>query len=286
MTTTKGLFWYNLLWLFDFSYKDIFSLYKKAKSKGFNIEDILNLDFLNEKDYQKLKEENIQIVSYEHELYPQRLLKFMKYPPILFCKGNLNLLKSKSVAIIGSRNASNRGIEIAKKIAYEVSKRGINVVSGYAKGIDKTAHFESLLNNGTTTIVLSEGILKFSEDKIKEFLKKDRVLIVSQFNPQISWSAQNAFIRNELICALSDAVIVIESGAEKERRNGKLKFSGTYDSAKKCIKMGIPLFVIDPKIFENPPLGNISLIREKNVTAIKPDDIDIILRRIYAKNII
>lgn len=270
---TKEEFWYKLSWLFNFDNKLIYSIYKTVKNKNLNVEDIIKLEQINGVSYQKLIEEGIQIIFYDHEKYPSQLLELIKdRPPILFCKGNIDLLNSPGVAIVGSRNASIKGLELAREIAQKLAKKGINVISGYAKGIDTQAHIGALESNGTTTIVLSMGILNFSESKISEFFNKDKILIVSQFNPQVPWSAQNAMTRNELVCALSKAVIVIESGPEKEEKNGKIHYSGTYDAAKKAIKMGIPLFVIDPSLFEIPPVGNITLLKKEKAIKIQTDD--------------
>jgi DNA processing protein len=270
---TKEEFWYKLSWLFNFDNRLIYSIYKTVKNKNLNVEDIIKLEQINGASYQKLIEEGIRIISYDHEKYPNQLLELIKdHPPILFCKGNIELLNSPGVAIVGSRNASIKGLELAKEIAQKLAKKGINVISGYAKGIDTQAHIGALESNGTTTIVLSMGILNFSESKISEFSNKDKILIVSQFNPQVPWSAQNAMTRNELVCALSKAVIVIESGHEKEEKNGKIHYSGTYDAAKKAIKMGIPLFVIDPSLFEIPPVGNITLLKKEKAIKIQNDD--------------
>jgi DNA processing protein len=271
---TKEEFWYKLSWLFNFDNKLIYSIYKTVKNKNLNVEDIIKLEQINGVSYQKLIEEEIQVIFYEHEKYPNPLLELIKdHPPILFCKGNIDLLNSPGVAIVGSRNASIKGLKLAREIAQKLAKKGINVISGYAKGIDTQAHIGALESNGTTTIVLSMGILNFSESKISEFFNKDKILIVSQFNPQVPWSAQNAMTRNELVCALSKAVIVIESGPEKEEKNGKIHYSGTYDAAKKAIKMGIPLFVIDPSLFETPPVGNITLLKKEKAIKIQNDDV-------------
>jgi DNA processing protein len=280
---TKEEFWYKLSWLFNFDNKLIYSIYKTVKNKNLNVEDIIKLEQINGVSYQKLIEEGIQVIFYDHEKYPSQLLELIKdHPPILFCKGNIDLLNSPSVAIVGSRNASTKGLELAREIAQKLAKKGINVISGYAKGIDTQAHIGALESNGTTTIVLSMGILNFSESKISEFFNKDKILIVSQFNPQVPWSAQNAMTRNELVCALSKAVIVIESGPEKEEKNGKIHYSGTYDAAKKAIKMEIPLFVIDPSLFETPPVGNITLLKKEKAIKIQTDDacIDEIVKQV------
>ena len=134
----------------------------------------------------------------------------------------------------------------------------MNVVSGHAKGVDSTAHLAALEANGTTTLVLPYGINELRQKReFKKYNWNQDVLAVSQFSPDARWLARNAMIRNRLICALSKAVVVIESGPE---RDAKGKMSGTFDSGKTALDMKLPLFVVDPAYFENPPKGNADLI--------------------------
>ena len=93
------------------------------------------------------------------------------------------------------------------------------------------------------------------------------MLAISQFSPETKWLARNAMARNKLICALSKAVVVIESGAE---RDGKGKMSGTFDTGKTAIKMKLPLFVADPEYFNEPPKGNADLIEWEVANWIPP----------------
>ena len=206
-------------------------------------------------EYKQLKRLEVEIIYPGHPNFPSNLLEIT---PILFIKGQRKYLNSDSVAIIGSRNVSNKGIGIARKLAGDLARLGRNVVSGYAKGVDSEAHLGALEAEGTTTIVLPYGIKELHQKKaFKEFNWKQNILAVSQFNPSVKWLARNAMIRNKLVCALSKAVVVIESGPERDEQG---KMSGTFNAAKTALKMGLPLFVLDPSYLDNPPKGNTSLI--------------------------
>ncbi len=153
---------------------------------------------------------------------------------------------------------SSKGILIARKLAGDLARSGINVVSGYAKGVDSEAHLGALEAEGTTTIVLPYGIKELHQKKMfKEFDWKRDVLAVSQFDPSVKWLASNAMIRNKLVCAISKAVVVIESGPERDTQG---KMSGTFNTGITTLKMGLPLFVVKPSCLDNPPNGNVSLI--------------------------
>jgi len=135
----------------------------------------------------------------------------------------------------------------------------MNIVSGFAKGIDTEAHRGAVESGGTTTFVWSSGIMNLmSINGFENIRWNDRALAISQFHPLAHWSPANAMIRSKLICALSNAVIVIESGLEKGS-DGKL--SGTFATGKAAMELNIPLLVISPEVFDNHPVGNELLIK-------------------------
>ncbi|GAK56568.1 SMF family protein [Candidatus Vecturithrix granuli] len=213
-------------------------------------------------EYEELRAEGIEILYPGHPYYP---LKFLWYSerynisPVLFCKGYLPLFCSDGIAIVGSRNVSEEGEQFAQQIASEIAKSGLNVISGYAKGVDSNAHIGALQAEGTTTIVLSYGIKEFrKKNDFKNYAWDQNMLIVSQFEPNTKWIARNAMARNKLVCALSKGIVVIEAGLEKDDTG---KMSGTFAAGKTAIEMKLPLFVMDPSYFKNSPKGNYDLIR-------------------------
>lgn len=206
-------------------------------------------------EYKQLKTQGIEFIYPGHPDFPPHLLEIA---PVLFIKGRRKLLTSDGVAIVGARNVSDTGICVARKLAGELAYTGLNVVSGYAKGVDSEAHFGALAAEGTTTMVLPYGITELRQKSaFKKFNWQRDVLAVSQFDPDLKWLARNAMIRNKLVCALSKAVVVIESGLERDARG---KMSGTFNTAQTAFSMNLPLFVLDPKCFDNPPKGNAELI--------------------------
>ena len=206
--------------------------------------------------YEQLKKQGIDII---HPGHPDSPPHIREISPILFIKGQHKLLTSDGVAIVGARDVSNEGIRVARTIATGLAREGINVVSGYAKGVDSEAHSAALASGGTTTLVLPHGITGLRQKKaFRNFNWGRDVLAVSQFAPDAKWLARHAMMRNTLICALSKAVVVIESGPE---RNANGKMSGSFDTGKAALKMNLPLFIVDPEYFVKPPEGNTDLIR-------------------------
>lgn len=256
----------NLSELFDLSEKDFYDFFPefgKGRFSKVNFDLLSNFnDEFIEKEYNNLQESGVKIITLFDNNYPKLIIKKFDNspPPILFCKGNTSLLNADSVAIVGSRDVDNAGLEATKKIAKHLAENGYNIVSGYAKGVDTNAHLGALECDGTTTAVLSCGIKQTPTKKeIQEkYNWENDLLLVSQFKPNEPWSARNAMIRNKLVCALSKAVVVIQSGPEKDE-NGKM--SGTFDAGKTALKFGIPLLVLSPKFFSFEPKGNIQLIK-------------------------
>jgi DNA protecting protein DprA len=157
-------------------------------------------------------------------------------PPVLFTIGPTTFRANPSVGFCGSRSATGRGLEVAADIAEQVSGQGFNVVSGGAKGVDITAHKTALEKDGTTTVVLAEGILQYRmRPELRAFFDPTRTLLVSEFFPDAAWIAGRAMQRNRTICALSRAMVLIEARAT----------GGTFAAGEAALAMRLPLFTAD-----------------------------------------
>ncbi len=228
-------------------------------------------------EYDELKSESVDIIHPRHPDFPPQLLEIA---PMLFIQGQRKLLNSDGVAIVGSRDVSDTGICVARELAAEIANAELNVVSGYAKGVDSEAHLGALAAEGTTTIVLPYGIKEFCKKKAFRVFNWQRdVLVVSQFDPNVKWLAPNAMVRNKLVCALSKAVVVIESGPKKDSQG---KMSGTFNTARTALSMNLPLFVLDPEYFDNPPKGNEDLIKLGGKHFYPADGAEVIVKCISA----
>ncbi|MDP8240690.1 MAG: DNA-processing protein DprA [Candidatus Hatepunaea meridiana] len=283
--TDNSFQWFNLFCAKGFGPKKLHSIYDVLRNTDITIDELFCInwsefqhilpgvnqklfDSLHELDgeevertYNQIIEADVYIIHLGHPEYPEILIRNMNNsaPPLLFCKGNSGLINSDSISIVGSRRASPEGLELAGQLAADLANDGKNIISGYAKGIDTAAHKSALEIGGTTTIVMSSGILKpQNRNDLDEFIWNDNTLIISQFHPYSNWSGSNAMIRNKLVCALSEAVIVIEAGEEVDDRG---KMSGTFNTGKTALNMGVPVIVVSPEYFDCQPSGNRKLIR-------------------------
>jgi DNA processing protein len=184
------------------------------------------------------EDQGIKILVRGRAGYPERLLKTLKEdaPLVLFAKGNMKILLQKAVGFCGSRKASEKGIAVAGECAGALANQHINVISGYAHGVDLAAHRAALQAGGVTTFVLAEGILHFKiKSDVKDLLTEDNHVVVSEYMPRLPWLARNAMQRNKTICGLSNAVVVIESGLK----------GGTFEAGKAALSLRRPLFVAE-----------------------------------------
>jgi DNA processing protein len=251
--------------LFENSLSQLTEYFPEIGRGKFSRADLSSLHSLDDErlytSYLQLKKENVHIIGLDDERYPKHLAERLgvNTPPVLFCKGNLSLLNANSISIVGSRDISDLAITLTKRIANRIAGCGYNVTSGFAKGVDTSAHIGSLESNGTTTMVLSYGFNHLSIKKdIKEFNWENNTLFISQFLPYEKFSGQNAMTRNKLVCALSKAVIVISSGPERDASG---KMSGTFDAGVTALRHNIPLFVLNPSLLNTAPKGNTDLIK-------------------------
>lgn len=207
---------------------------------------------------QLLKEfevEGIKILIKGRDGYPERLLKTLKEeaPLLLFARGNIKLLAKKAVGFCGSRKASQKGLAVAGECAAELARRRINVISGYAHGVDLAAHRAALEAGGVTTFVLAEGILHFKlKSDVKDLITEDNHVVVSEYMPRLPWLARNAMKRNKTICGLSNAVVVIESGLK----------GGTFEAGKAALLLRRPLFVAEYAQPAESAEGNAYFLRQ------------------------
>lgn len=287
----REFFWYKLLNTQGFGVKSINYIYETLKTKNISVNDLFDSDinelynifpkigkgkfskakfeyFFDSKkenelytEFENLKTDGVAIIGLDDDRYPRIVKEKLgdDAPPILFCKGYLPLLNQPGVSIVGSRDVGDFEVTYTKNLAKKLAENGFNVISGYAKGVDTSAHLGALEAQGTTTMILSFGInhLKIKR-AFKELNWEKNSLFVTQFAPYEKFSGKNAMIRNKLVCSMSNLIIVIKSGPEKD---GSRKMSGTFDAGKSALKMKIPVFVLSPSVLNPAPQGNVDLIK-------------------------
>ena len=167
---------------------------------------------------EKLWEHGFEIIPIDSTEYSQTLkdnLKLKYSPPLLYTKGDKRLLNKSSVAIVGSRDASEVALQFAEAVAKKCVEERRVVVSGFAKGVDKLALESTLERHGHSIIVLPQGIMTFAGFKEYDSRIVDGdVLVLSAYFPKSPWNVGLAMGRNTYIYGLADEIYVAESGSK------------------------------------------------------------------------
>lgn len=147
--------------------------------------------------------------------YPPLLIQTEQAPRFLYIRGKKALLYEKrTVALVGSRQASNNAKINTKRLAEALGKNGITVVSGLAKGIDVTAHAEALRCGYNTIAVIGTNLNQYypAENKEVQLEIEKKGLIVSQFSPAAKTERWFFPLRNGVMSGLSLATVIMEAG--------------------------------------------------------------------------
>lgn len=159
--------------------------------------------------------EDDQIIQRGQSNYPVMLAQTEQAPRFLYLRGNVSLLQEKrTVALVGSRQASIRAASNTKKLAKILGKNGITIISGLAKGIDVAAHTAALENGFNTISVIGTNLNQYypreNQSVQKEIEKKG--LVVSQFSPANKTERWFFPLRNGVMSGLSLATVIMEAG--------------------------------------------------------------------------
>jgi len=203
------------------------------------------------KEENEIKVGGTRILTYASKEWPRGFEKLEDQPGVLFTKGDLELLNCTCVGIVGTRDCTRYGLEVAKEFAQELSSAGVVVVSGLADGIDAAAHNGAFPN---TIAVLGNGIKKYypaTNQKLQDKIANEGGLVISEHEPSSSGRRHSFLHRNRIIASISQAVIVIEA----DYRSGALS---TKNYALSC---DIPVFAVPGSIKSHASHGTNDIIK-------------------------
>lgn len=204
---------------------------------------------------EECRQGNWHIVTPEDAYYPERLLQLRDLPLVLYVWGDKEVLKAPvAVSIVGTRNASRYGSEVAESLAFSLAQAGVVVVSGGALGIDSRAHIGAIEAKGKTIAYLGCGLNcdYLRENKtLREAIARNGC-VVSEFPPQTQASRYAFPIRNRLIAGTALGTVVIEAGEK----------SGSLITARLALEQGRDVFAVPGNIISSSFKGANRLIRE------------------------
>ncbi len=216
--------------------------------------------------FEKTKKENQNFITFEDERYPKSLKNLEDFPLMLYYRGNLeNINFDKTLAVVGSRNASESAKLNVKNLIQGFINTDIVIISGLASGIDAAAHQNALLNNLKTIAVIGSGLkYKYPSQNEKLYNEiEEKGLIFSEYPYEFQALPQNFPQRNRIVTGLSKGVIIAEA---------RIK-SGAMISARFALEQGKELMCIPGNISNPNTEGIYKLIKNGASIVTEPDDI-------------
>ncbi len=241
-------------------FKNIEEVYEKCKK-------IKKRDISKELDY--IEKNNIEVINFFDDRYPNRLRQ-IPYPPVtLYFKGTLKEMELP-IAIVGTRYPSGYGEKVVKYLTENLVEAGFSIISGLALGIDAMAHAWTLNKGGYTVAVLGCGIDVVYPQKNRNLFKRIEKdgCIISEFPISTPPNRYNFPARNRIIAGLSKGTIVVEADIK----------SGSLITARLTIEQGKPVFSVPGEIFSKRSRGTNKLISEGAIPVL---DINTILSYFY-----
>jgi len=168
-----------------------------------------------EKEINFIEKNNITPLFYLDKSYPQRLKACNDGPILLYSKGNANFNAERSIAIVGTRQASEYGLEICNEIVSDLGGSDTLIVSGLAYGIDACSHRNAVKNSLSTVGVLGHGLDRIYPSQHRELSEQmmHKGGVLTEFRQGVIPDRQNFPMRNRIVAGMTDATLVIESKA-------------------------------------------------------------------------
>jgi DNA processing protein len=211
-----------------------------------------NVDLAGE--LKRIEQFGCKIVIQSDENYPELLKQIYDPPVVLYVKGNLSTKDKNSIAMVGSRMTTHYGIEVARKLAYQLAYIGVTVVSGGARGIDTAAHQGALSAKGRTIAVLGTGInIVFPSENAELF---ERIAatgaVMTQFPFNRPGDKQSFPIRNRIVAGMTLGTVVVEANLT----------SGALITAGMAVENGRQVFAVPGRIDSPRSKGCHELIKK------------------------
>jgi DNA processing protein len=196
----------------------------------------------------------IDLVSLEDDRYPDLLRAIADPPLILYIKGTISATAQPAVAVVGARRCTRLGADVADRLAGDLARRGVTIVSGLARGIDTAAH-RAALENGCTVAVLGSGLVTpypVGSRNLASAIPESGGLLVSEYPPLAAARKHHFPERNRLISGMSVGVVVVEAG----------EHSGSLITARMALEQGREVLAVPGPVTSPVSRGCHRLLRQ------------------------
>lgn len=208
---------------------------------------------------------NMSPIACNDPRYPALLDATHDPPPVLWARGNVDVLGRRAVAIVGSRAATPYAKDVAFRLGQELAEREVVVVSGLARGVDSAAHRGCLAADGTTVAVLGSGLDRVypteHEDLADQIIRKG--CVISELGPGGPPLPEHFPLRNRIISGISLAVVVVEA-SEK---------SGSLITARCALEQGRDVMAVPGSVLSGRNRGSHGLLKDGAKVVECADDI-------------
>jgi DNA processing protein len=205
-------------------------------------------------ELQRISDAGCEIVIQTDAHYPELLREIYDPPIVLYVKGQLVAKDKNSVAMVGSRMTTHYGIEVARKLAYQLAYVGVTVVSGGARGIDTAAHQGALSGKGRTICVLGTGINIVFPPENNELFERIAAsgAVITQYPYNRKADKQSFAIRNRIVAGMTLGTVVVEANLT----------SGALITANFATEYGRQIFAVPGRIDSPRSKGCHELIKK------------------------
>lgn len=215
--------------------------------------------------WENIEKQDIKILTWEDESYPQRLKEIDQPPPVLYIRGEYLPDDLFAVALVGTRRVTAYGRQITEELSAFLAANNMTVISGLARGVDAVAHQTALKAGGRTIAVLGSGVDKIYPPEHRALAEQmvERGAIISDYVPGTPPEASNFPPRNRIISGLSLAIVVVEAG----------ETSGALITAEFAAEQGREVFAVPGSILAPQSKGANKLIQNGALPLLSVNDL-------------
>lgn len=197
----------------------------------------------------------VQVLTCDDPAYPACLRQIYDPPVVLYVRGSVAVISQPGIAMVGSREPTVYGVEIAERLACDLAARGLVVFSGLARGIDAASHRGAIAAKGKTVAVFGTGVDETYPKENRRIV--DRLLalggaVISEFPLGTSPTPQNFPIRNRIISGISVGVLVVEAA----------EYSGTRITSRLALEQNREVFAVPGSVMSPKSWGPHTLIKQ------------------------
>ncbi len=207
------------------------------------------------RELEEVRSRGLGVLTKEDALYPESLRRTYDPPLVLYVWGEVKDVDRNALAIVGSRKTSHYGVQTARQFGFQLASSGLTIVSGLARGIDAHAHEGAVAAKGRTIAVIGSGLAQIYPPEnmaLAESIAAGRGAVVSEFPLHTSPSKKTFPMRNRIVAAWSQAVLVVECPT----------WSGSRITANLAGELGKTVYAVPGQIDRPTSAGCNDLIRE------------------------